>query len=366
MAQQEVLRTGYTTGACAAAAAKGACMCLFDEEADSIEIVLPGGQIASFVPEIMLRANVTAQCGIRKDAGDDPDATHNALIKARVVLIDQPAVIIKGGPGVGKVTRPGLAVAPGQPAINPVPRQMITDAVRSIVPQDMGAEVVISVIDGENIARKTLNHRLGITGGISILGTTGIVVPYSHEAYRDSIKCCLAVSQAMALDTVVLSTGKTSETTAQKILPDMPQESFILIGDYFSFALNQAVRHGMQRVIIACYPGKLLKMAAGAESTHVSSSAIDLSVLADAAALAGADTAIVKQAGSANTVRHAFSFFDLELKRAVSKQLAKRAIAQAVKMVDAHFTCDMLVLSFDNEILFKSFFTNSKKGYQGI
>ena len=359
MAIQPQLRTGYTTGACAAAAAKGACMCLFDQETESIEIVLPDGQTASFVPEIMLRANTTAQCGVRKDAGDDPDATHNALIKARVVLIDKPVVIINGGPGVGKVTRPGLAVRPGEPAINPVPRQMITAAVRSIVPADMGAEVVISVVDGENIARKTLNHRLGIIGGISILGTTGIVVPYSHEAYRDSIKCSLDVSQAMCLDTVVLSTGKTSEKTALKILRDMPQESFILIGDYFSFAVKEAVRHGMQRVIIACYPGKLLKMAAGAESTHVNKASIDMSVLAGVTSQAGADAAVVKEIGSANTVRHAFSFFNQDLRRTVCRQLAKRAIAQAVKLVDTHFICDMLVLSFENEILFKSFLTNS-------
>ncbi len=366
MAKQQELRTGYTTGACAAAAAKGACMCLFDQEAESIEIELPGGQTASFIPEIMLRANTTAQCGVRKDAGDDPDATHNALIKARVVLIDKPVVIIKGGPGVGKVTRPGLAVRPGEPAINPVPLQMITDAVRSILPADMGAEVFISVVDGESIARKTLNHRLGIIGGISILGTTGIVVPYSHEAYRDSIKCSLDVSQAMCLDTVVLSTGKTSEKTAQKILRDMPQESFILIGDYFSFAVKEAVQHGMQRVIIACYPGKLLKMAAGAESTHVSKASIDLSVLADVATQAGADTTVVNEIGSTNTVRHAFSFFNQDLKRIVCRKLAKRAIAQAVKMVDTHFICDMLVLSSENEILFKSFLTNPQKGYQGI
>jgi len=360
MAQQQELRTGYTTGACAAAAAKGACMCLFDEEAESIEIVLPGGQTAAFVPEIMLRANTTAQCGIRKDAGDDPDATHNALIKARVVLIDEPEIIIKGGPGVGKVTRPGLAVAPGEPAINPVPRQMITDAVRSVLPEGSGAEVVISVVDGENIARKTLNHRLGIIGGISILGTTGIVVPYSHEAYRDSIKCSLDVVRAMGLDTVVLSTGKTSEKTAQKILSDMPQEAFILMGDYFSFALKEAVQHGMQHVIIACYPGKLLKMASGAESTHVDSSRIDLSMLADIAAMAGAESSTAQQIGIANTVRHAFSFFDPDLKRAICRKLAKRAIDAAVKMVDAHFACDMIVMSFDNEILFKSFFTNTR------
>jgi cobalt-precorrin-5B (C1)-methyltransferase len=364
MAQQQELRTGYTTGACAAAAAKGACMCLFDQEAESIELVLPGGQAAVFVPEIMLRANTTAQCGVRKDAGDDPDATHNALIKARVVLLDEPVVIIKGGPGVGRVTRPGLAVQPGQPAINPVPRQMIMDAVRSIVPEGMGAEVVISVVDGENIARKTLNHRLGIIGGISILGTTGIVVPYSHEAYRDSIKCSLEVAQAMGLDTVVLSTGKTSEKTAQKIFRDLPEESFILMGDYFSFAVKEAVHHGMRRVIMACYPGKLLKMAAGCESTHVGSSAIDLSVLADAAALAGADTAVIKETGTANTVRHAFSCFDAALKHAVCKRLAKRALDAAMKMVDTHFICDMIVLSFENEILFKSFLTNPKKGYQ--
>lgn len=359
MAKRQGLRTGYTTGACAAAAAKGACMCLFDQEAVSIELVLPCGQTAAFVPEIMLRADRTAQCGVRKDAGDDPDATHNALIKARVVLIDEPSIIIRGGSGVGRVTRPGLAVLPGQPAINPVPRQMITDAVKSILPEGKGAEVVISVVDGENIARKTLNHRLGIIGGISILGTTGIVIPYSHEAYCDSITCSFDVAQALCLDTVVLSTGKASEKTAQKIFHDMPAESFILMGDYFSFALKEAVRHGMQRVLVACYPGKLLKMAGGAESTHVSSSAIDLPVLAGAAALAGADTAAVKEIVSANTVRHAFSFFDPALKRSVSRRLAKSAIATALKMANAPIICDVLVLSFENEILFKSFLTNS-------
>ena len=360
MNMKEGLRTGYTTGACAAAAAKGACMCLFDEETDSIEITLPGGQTAGFVPEIMLRANTTAQCGVRKDAGDDPDATHNALIKARVVLIKEPEVIIKGGPGVGRVTRPGLAVRPGEPAINPVPRQMITDAVRSVLPEDMGAEVVISVVEGEKIALKTLNHRLGITGGISILGTTGIVVPYSHDAYRESITCCLAVAQSIGLDTVVFSTGKTSEKTAQKILKDLPVESFIVIGDYFSFAVQEAISHGMQNIIIACYPGKLLKMAAGSESTHVSRAEIDLAMLADCAAQAGADSSVVAAVRTANTVRHAFTFFDGNLRRAVCGKLARRAMDAAVKMVTTHFTCDMLVLSFENEILFKSFFERSK------
>jgi cobalt-precorrin-5B (C1)-methyltransferase len=359
MAQQQELRTGYTTGACAAAAAKGACMCLFDQEAESIEIVLPGGQTAAFVPEIMLRANITAQCGVRKDAGDDPDATHHALIKARVVLLDEPDIIIKGGPGVGIVTRPGLAVAPGEPAINPVPRQMISDAVRSVLPKGSGAEVVISVVDGENIARKTLNHRLGIIGGISILGTTGIVVPYSNEAYRDSIKCSLDVAKAMGLDRVVLSTGKTSEKIAQKILSDMPQEAFILMGDYFAFAVKAAVAHDMQHVIIACYPGKLLKMASGAESTHVDSSRIELTLLADIAAMSGAESSLVKLIGSANTVRHAFSFFDSALKRAVCRKLAKRATDAAARLVDTHFACDMIVMSFENEILFKSFFANT-------
>ncbi len=363
MTQKKKLRTGYTTGACAAAAAKGAAMCLFDEETDSISITLPDGQVASFVPEIMLRANITAQCGIRKDGGDDPDATHGALIKARVELTSEPEVIIRAGPGVGRVTRPGLAVRPGEPAINPVPRQMITDEVRGVLPEGKGAVVVISVVEGDKIALKTFNHRLGITGGISILGTTGIVEPYSHDAYRESITCCLGVAQAIGLDTVVFSTGRSSEKIAQKILKDFQEESFILIGDFFSFALKEAVAYGMQKIIIACYPGKLLKMAAGSESTHVSRSQVDLGLLADCADQAGAGPGIADAVRSANTVRHAFLMFDGTVRRAVAGRLARLAMDAAVKMVEPHFTCDMLVLSFENEILFKSFFESSKQKF---
>lgn len=363
MSAKKKLRTGYTTGACAAAAAKGAAMCLFDEETDSIAINLPDGQTASFVPEIMLRANTTAQCGVRKDGGDDPDATHGALIKARVELINEPEIIIKAGPGVGRVTRPGLAVRPGEPAINPVPRQMITDAVKSVLPEGKGAEVVISVVEGDRIALKTFNHRLGIIGGISILGTTGIVVPYSHDAYQESITCCLGVAQAIGFDTVVLSTGRSSEKIAQKILKDFQEESFILIGDFFSFALKEAVGHGMQKIIIACYPGKLLKMAAGEASTHVSRSRIDLGLLADCAVQEGADPGIAEAVREANTVRHAFSMFDGNIRRAVAGRLARLAMDAAATMVETHFTCDMLVLSFENEILFKSFFERSKQKF---
>lgn len=363
MTEKKALRSGYTTGACAAAAAKGACMCLFDQDADAIEITLPGGRTASFIPEIMLRQNITAQCGVRKDAGDDPDVTHKALIKARVTLLKGGDIVIKGGPGVGKVTRPGLAVRPGQPAINPVPRQMIAEAVRSVLPSGAGAEIVISVVEGDIIARKTLNHRLGIIGGISILGTTGLVEPYSHDAYRQSITCCLSVAQAIGLDTVVLSTGRSSEKTAQKILKDLAPESFILMGDYFSFAVHEAVSRGMQNIIIVCYPGKLLKMAAGPESTHASRSQADLGMLADLARQAGADPAIFQAVRGANTVRHAFSLLDGPGRRTVSGRLARRAMDAAVNMAPSHFSCDMLVLSFDNEILFKSFFERSKQRF---
>ena len=356
MKKKEGLRSGYTTGACAAAAAKGACLCLFDADTDAIEITLPDGRTASFVPEIMLRANTTAQCGVRKDAGDDPDVTHNALIKARVMLTSEPGVVIKGGPGVGRVTRPGLAVRPGEPAINPVPRQMITDAVKSVLPEGAGAEVVISVVEGDKIAFKTFNQRLGIIGGISILGTTGIVVPYSHDAYRESIRCSLAVAQASGLDTAVLSTGKTSEKTARKILAGLPDESFIVMGDFFSFAIREAAEHGIHNIILSCYPGKLLKMASGSDSTHVSRSSIDMHALADMAAQAGVDAEVSEAVRHANTVRHAYSLLDGATRRSVSAKLAHRAMNHALKIAGQHVTCDMLVLSFENEILFKSFF----------
>ena len=181
------LRTGYTTGTCAAAAAKGAALVLAGKPATAIEVSLPGNETARIPVHESGRGGGGAFCAVIKDAGDDPDITNGACICATITLRETDEIIIAAGAGVGMVTRPGLAVAPGKPAINPVPERMICASVREVLPVWQGAHVTISVAGGEELAKKTLNPRLGIVGGISILGTTGLVIPYSHQAYRDSI-----------------------------------------------------------------------------------------------------------------------------------------------------------------------------------
>lgn len=221
------LRSGYTTGACAAAAAKGATLLLLGQKTvGDVTIELPGGGSATFQLHGQAFNSEVASCFVIKDAGDDPDITNGAELHAAVSLSphEGKGIEMAGGTGIGKVTKPGLAVAPGEWAINPVPRMMIEQAVReafshvpvsrSLVP----VRVTISIPDGEERAKKTLNARLGIIGGLSILGTTGIVKPISAKAWTDTIDAALDVARACACPTVVLSTGRTSEKAAQKIL----------------------------------------------------------------------------------------------------------------------------------------------------
>ncbi|MFC1591967.1 cobalt-precorrin-5B (C(1))-methyltransferase [Thermodesulfobacteriota bacterium] len=346
MAQRRTLRTGYTTGTCAAAAAKGALALLLGKRLRSISLMLPGGRSVRLRPRSIRRCGGEAVCEIVKQAGDDPDVTNGAVIAATVALRGRPAITIRGGEGVGRVTRPGLAVAPGRPAINPVPRKMIRDALRELLPKGAGAAVTISVPGGAALAQKTLNPRLGITGGISILGTTGEVIPYSHAAYRDSIVCALAVARAAGAAAVVLSTGKSSERDARKHYPGLPEEAFVLMGDYYAFGLRQAAKHGIKKIILSCFPGKLLKMAAGAECTHCSRSAIDMQVMADMASACGARDSARRTIAGANTVRHACMEMPGALQTKLCRHMALLVKDYVEKNVSDEIVFEVLVLSY--------------------
>lgn len=303
------LRTGYTTGACAAAATKAACIALA-RRGDPlgrpiVEIKLPGGQIACFKILNCAVQDGYAQCAVIKDAGDDPDVTHGAEIRSRVSPVDMSGIHLEGGEGVGRVTRPGLGLEVGSPAINPVPRQMIIEAIRDVfgdLPADKGLEVVISVPHGEKIARKTLNPRLGITGGISILGTTGIVIPYSLEAYTACITQALQVAKASGLKEVVLTSGRQSERYAQASL-SFPETAYIQMGDQLSFTLAECSRIGFDRVHMWGMMGKLSKIAVGHLNTHYTKSSIELDFLLDLARKTGAteeDLEDLRTAGTAH------------------------------------------------------------------
>ncbi len=260
------------------------------DEIKSVDIPFPDNSRVSFGIHkcgiINRNSNVTAWASVIKDAGDDPDVTNGAEIVAEVSITrkpephntETPKIVIKGGSGVGTVTKPGLAVPVGEPAINPVPRKMIreavTEAVLAIQHQVSSIEVTISVPHGEEIAKKTLNRRLGILGGISILGTTGIVRPLSAEAWTATIKISMDVAKAMKCDEIVLSSGRTSERVHQEKY-HLPEESYAMMGDYVKFSLTEAKKHGFRRVHLCTQWAKMIKIAMQTPQTHVRHGAIE-------------------------------------------------------------------------------------------
>lgn len=282
-----LLRSGYTTGACAAAAARAAAGALFDQKAvEVVEIDLPGGRQAGFRIDRCLSDGQQVSCLVIKDAGDDPDITNGAEIWATVSQREEPGISIKGGEGVGMVTKPGLEIPVGMAAINPVPRRMIAREVSKAAGaylDSRGIRATISVPGGKKLAGKTLNPRLGIVGGISILGTTGVVIPYSMEAYKACIPQSLNVVAACGCRQAVFTTGRRSEKFAQKTLP-LNEECFVLVGDFIGYALEACADRGLPKAIIWGMVGKMSKLAAGQIRTHISDSKVDIDFLAGVAA----------------------------------------------------------------------------------
>lgn len=310
MQQNRPLRRGWTTGACATAAAKAAYAALLSGVfPDPVEITLPRGERVAFALAETARDADSARAGVVKDAGDDPDVTHGALVRATVTHGPPgTGVVFRVGPGVGTVTRPGLPLPPGEPAINPVPRQMIRAAIAEVAASHSAASdviVEISIPDGEALAKRTLNPRLGIIGGLSILGTTGIVVPYSCAAWIDSIHRGIDVARAMGIQHVAGATGNTSEN-AIRTLHNMPDVSLIEMGDFVGGMLKYLRAHPVPRVSIAGGVAKMTKLAQGRLDLHSKRGEADLAVLATVARTHGADDAIVERIVGANTVAEAF------------------------------------------------------------
>jgi cobalt-precorrin-5B (C1)-methyltransferase len=299
------LRRGWTTGACATAATAAAFEGLLTGRfPNPIEIALPKGERPSFALAHQKRAGDTATAGIVKDAGDDPDVTHGALILASVRALGPHAgVRFKAGRGVGTVTKPGLPIPPGEPAINPVPRRMMTEVVQAIAAR-LGArpdlEITISIPQGEEMARHTWNPRLGILGGLSILGTTGIVHPFSCSAWIASIHRGIDVARASHLDHVAGCTGSTSEDGVKKLY-DLPDFAFIDMGDFVGGMLKYLRDHPLPRLTIGGGFAKLAKLASGAMDLHSGRSQLDREALADWLTELGADPAMIEKARSANT-----------------------------------------------------------------
>jgi|BEDMetMinimDraft_2_1075160.scaffolds.fasta_scaffold01544_3 cobalt-precorrin-5B (C1)-methyltransferase len=348
------LRHGYTTGACAAAAAKAALAALLDlPRRETVEITLPRGERVSFTLAALRREGEQAEATIVKDAGDDPDITHGAAIQ--VTLSPAPpgaGVIFRAGPGVGVVTLPGLPLPPGEPAINPVPRRMITAALAELAAAGKGLDftVTVGVADGERLAAHTLNPRLGIRGGLSILGTTGIVVPYSAAAWIATIARSIDVARAAGLSHLAAATGRSSAEAASR-RHRLPELALIEMGDYAEATLKYVRRHPPLRFTLAGGIAKLAKFAQGAGDLHAARAALDFAALAALAAGAGAPpplAAAIREAPSVLAAHRLAEAAGVPLAAAIAEaawaEAARRLAGRAIGL-------DVLVVGREGEIL---------------
>ncbi|MCW2569030.1 MAG: cobalt-precorrin-6A synthase [Mycobacterium sp.] len=346
----KALRTGWTTGACSAAAAKAAATALVTGEPQStVEIGLPGGRRVGFVVHECTVAPDRAVAVVVKDAGDDPDVTHGAHLTATVSWRAEPGIELDGGVGVGVVTKPGLGLEVGGPAINPVPRQMITEAVTEVV-GGRGVRVVISVPDGEKMARKTTNARLGILGGISILGTTGIVRPFSTASWRASVEQAVSVMAAQGEKTLVLCTGGRTERGAMALLPGLPEVCFVEVGDFTGAALRQAVSYGLERVVFVGMAGKLTKLAQGILMTHYTRSKVDTGLLGRLTREVTGDDALASTVDGANTARHAYELWETAgVLRSCGDELCARVAEVLARFGEQRLGSEVAMVDFSGQ-----------------
>jgi cobalt-precorrin-5B (C1)-methyltransferase len=338
--QQKKLRSGFTTGACAAAAAKAATLVLLSgRPVDHVEIPFPTGDRHDFALHSCVCQDGQVTVSIIKDAGDDPDVTNGAeiisIVEQQVPGAAADNMIILGGPGVGKVTKPGLPIPVGEPAINPVPQKMIRAAVAEAV-KKVGAgdtcplQVTICVTDGERLAEKTLNFRLGIVGGLSILGTTGIVRPISARAWTETIEASMSVARATGLSEVIVSTGRTSEAAVQRLL-ELPEESMVMMGDYLAYALKAAKRHGFNKIYLSGMWAKVLKCALGIPQTHVRHGALEVKQAAELLFELGLDRQTADALAAANTAREIYQRLKAAGRDDMIEAVCRRAQEYAMK-----------------------------------
>lgn len=380
MTKKKELRPGFTTGAAAAASVKAALLTLLTcQTPKQVEIAfLTGEKKTIAVKEVVSHSNNCCQASVIKDAGDDPDITHKAEIGAIVTLktASPPDVFITGGKGVGQVTKPGLEVAVGEPAINEGPRKMIRESVygtyqQLCLPFRHQVHVEVFVPRGEILAKKTLNARLGILGGISILGTTGIVKPLSHDAYIATIGSGISVARANGTHTLVFTTGRRSERFAMGFLEEFKAEAFIQTGDFFkagidmvleenskAFDTDHPVDHPLghppiRQIIYTVFFGKAVKMALGFEHTHAAKSELTLNNLAQWAQDITGDKVLAENIRTSNTARHAFSFIYPrfpELLTYVGNKMKQAAVTFAKNSIPIR----MIILNFEGQIAFDS------------
>ncbi len=358
------LKSGFTTGT-AAAAATAAALTMLLENKSVIKVrvkILSGGFLTIPVKNCFKIDKDRACAMVVKNAGDDPDVTNRAEIGAYVTISDfsgsngKKEIIISGGNGVGVVTKPGLEISVGMHAINFGPLKMILNSVLKVLNKnkaDIRVNVEIFVPEGENLAQKTLNSRLGILGGISILGTTGIVRPLSHDAYTATIKAALSVAKAEQREIVVFTTGRRSERFSMKLLPDLFDDSFIQIGDFFKYSLTCAVEIGFNKIYIAVFFAKAVKMAQGFAHTHAAKSELSLKSLSSWVKEAVADKELADAIEQANTARHAFDII-MEKDPEIISVVGKKMVDSAKKFAGSNQHITGIIFDYNGGVVFNS------------
>ncbi|WP_306586020.1 cobalt-precorrin-5B (C(1))-methyltransferase CbiD [Hafnia paralvei] len=347
-------RKGYTTGSCATAAAKvAALMALRQQVINQVSIVTPSGITLRLNVEQPLICGQQASAAIRKDGGDDVDATHGMLIFAQVALNDSGSITIGGGEGVGTVTRKGIGLPIGSAAINRTPRQTIEQAVREVIGPERGADIVIFAPEGEERAQKTYNGRLGILGGISIIGTTGIVTPMSEESWKRSLALELEMKRAQGMTSVILVPGNHGERFVQEHM-QIDAERVVTMSNFVGYMLQEAQRLGFQHVVLVGHLGKLIKVAAGIFHTHSHIADGRMETLVARLALLGAPHEFLRAVFECSTTEAAMELIEQQGLQAVYDDIAQaigERVKQMLRFAPQPFCCDVVLFSFDNVVL---------------
>jgi len=353
------LKTGYTTGSSATAAAKAALLSIINQKRiENVDILLPKQSFIQIPVYSCEFESNNAKCSVIKNGGDDPDVTHGAEIIVELSITKKINEIeIDGGEGVGIVTKPGLGLEINKPAINPVPKKMITENLRETGREILlknGIRVVISVPKGKELGPKTDNPRLGITNGISILGTSGIVIPFSTASYAASIRQNLDVAIAMGNDIVVLTTGGRSEDFAKNIV-DLPEHCFIQMGDFSGYTIQQCSKKHIKKAYVVGFIGKLAKMAAGVKQTHVKGSKVNMNFLAELAKRCNAKENVIQKIKKANTARHVSEIILENKIEGFFELICDETYKHMWKHSDEKVPIDVILFDFDGNILARKF-----------
>lgn len=343
------IKYGITTGTGATAAAKAALKAIKGEKVKNITLKTPLGNLPIEIKQVHKITETHGQASVIKRPYNDPDVTCNLEIFADVWITDEEGIIIKGGQGIGRITKPGLPVLVGQPAINPTPQKMIKENLQDTLPEGKGACVEISVPAGEKLAEKTLNPKLGIKGGISILGTTGIARSMNVESYKKSFKCQLDVAQAEGYKKLIFVPGNIGEKIAQRIL-DVSNDEIIQMGNFPGFMLSEAAKMDVKHIILLGHAGKLIKLAAGIFNTEHRVADGRKEIIASHAALTGADQETIQKIFQANTTEDMMEI----LKKENMLQETFTSIAQSIKERSQEiFTgkIDVIIVKMDGTVL---------------